>query len=37
VPLSIADSILNLVKVIAERDGKGGVQYLDYLGRTVPW
>jgi NAD(P)-dependent dehydrogenase (short-subunit alcohol dehydrogenase family) len=35
--LTIQDSIPNLVKVIEAQDGKGGLQYLDYLGRTVPW
>jgi NAD(P)-dependent dehydrogenase (short-subunit alcohol dehydrogenase family) len=35
--LSIEESIPNLVKVIAAQEGKGGLHYLDYLGRTVPW
>lgn len=35
--LSIQDSIPNLVKVIQAQEGKGGLQYLDYLGRAVPW
>jgi NAD(P)-dependent dehydrogenase (short-subunit alcohol dehydrogenase family) len=35
--LSIRDSIPNLVKVIGAQEGKGGLQYLDYLGRAVPW
>ncbi len=35
--LGIADSIPNLVKVIEGQRGKGGLQYLDYLGRVVPW
>jgi NAD(P)-dependent dehydrogenase (short-subunit alcohol dehydrogenase family) len=35
--LSIQDSIPNLVKVIEAQQGKGGLQYLDYLGRVVPW
>jgi NAD(P)-dependent dehydrogenase (short-subunit alcohol dehydrogenase family) len=35
--LSIQDSIPNLVKVIEAQQGKGGLQYLDYLGGTVPW
>lgn len=35
--LSIEDSIPNLVKVIAAQTGKPGLQYLDYLGKTVPW
>ena len=36
-PLSIEDSIPNLVSTIEAQEGKGGLQYLDYLGRTVPW
>jgi NAD(P)-dependent dehydrogenase (short-subunit alcohol dehydrogenase family) len=36
-PLSIEDSIPNLVSTIEAQEGKGGMQYLDYLGRTVPW
>ena len=35
--LSIDESIPNLVNVIDAQQGKGGLQYLDYLGRTVPW
>jgi NAD(P)-dependent dehydrogenase (short-subunit alcohol dehydrogenase family) len=35
--LSVEESIPNLVNVIGEQEGKGGLQYLDYLGRTVPW
>ena len=35
--LGIQDSIPNLVKVIEAQEGKGGLQYLDYLGRAVPW
>jgi NAD(P)-dependent dehydrogenase (short-subunit alcohol dehydrogenase family) len=35
--LSIQDSIPNLVKVIEAQQGKGGLQYLDYLGRAVAW
>jgi NAD(P)-dependent dehydrogenase (short-subunit alcohol dehydrogenase family) len=35
--LSIQESIPNLVKVIDAQQGKSGLQYLDYLGRTVPW
>jgi NAD(P)-dependent dehydrogenase (short-subunit alcohol dehydrogenase family) len=35
--LSVQDSIPNLVNVIAAQEGKGGLQYLDYLGRVVPW
>ena len=36
-PLSVEDSIPNLVAVIEEQEGRGGLRYLDYLGRTVPW
>jgi NAD(P)-dependent dehydrogenase (short-subunit alcohol dehydrogenase family) len=36
-PLSIDDSIPNVVDTIAAQTGKSGLQYLDYLGRTVPW
>ena len=35
--LSIEESIPNLANAIAAQEGKGGLQYLDYLGRTVPW
>jgi NAD(P)-dependent dehydrogenase (short-subunit alcohol dehydrogenase family) len=35
--LSIQDSIPNLVKVIEAQEGKGALQYLDYLGRAVSW
>ncbi|HEY0748123.1 MAG TPA: SDR family NAD(P)-dependent oxidoreductase [Steroidobacteraceae bacterium] len=35
--LSIDESIPNLVNVIEAQQGKGGLQYLDYLGRTVAW
>jgi len=35
--LSIEDSIPNLADTIAAQEGKAGLQYLDYLGRTVPW
>jgi NAD(P)-dependent dehydrogenase (short-subunit alcohol dehydrogenase family) len=35
--LSIEESIPNLVDVIDAQQGKGGLRYLDYLGRTVPW
>jgi len=36
-PLSIQDSIPNLVKVIEAQQGKSGLQYLNYLGRAVSW
>jgi len=35
--LSIEDSIPNLVHVLLDKLGKPGLEYLDYLGRTVPW
>jgi NAD(P)-dependent dehydrogenase (short-subunit alcohol dehydrogenase family) len=35
--LSIEESIPNLAKTVDAQAGKGGLQYLDYLGRTVPW
>ena len=36
-PLTIGDSVPSLVKVLMGLEGKAGLQYLDYLGRTVPW
>jgi NAD(P)-dependent dehydrogenase (short-subunit alcohol dehydrogenase family) len=36
-PLSIEDSVPNLVSVLVSNLGTSGLQYLDYLGRTVPW
>jgi NAD(P)-dependent dehydrogenase (short-subunit alcohol dehydrogenase family) len=35
--LSIEESIPNLAKTIDAQAGKAGLQYLDYLGRKVPW
>ncbi len=35
--LSIEESIPNLANTIEAQAGKAGLQYLDYLGRTVPW
>lgn len=35
--LTIDESIPNLVNTIDAQKGKLGLQYLDYLGRTVPW
>jgi NAD(P)-dependent dehydrogenase (short-subunit alcohol dehydrogenase family) len=35
--LSIEESIPNLANTMDAQAGKGGLQYLDYLGRTVPW
>jgi len=36
-PLTIEDSVPSLVKILMGVEGKTGLQYLDYLGRTVPW
>lgn len=36
-PLSIEDSIPNLVNVLLSKRERPGLEYLDYLGRTVPW
>jgi NAD(P)-dependent dehydrogenase (short-subunit alcohol dehydrogenase family) len=36
-PLTIEDSVPNLVDVLMGVAGKPGLQYLDYLGRTVAW
>ncbi len=35
--LSIEESVPNLVDVLLSKRGKPGLEYLDYLGRTVPW
>lgn len=35
--LSIAESIPNLADTMDAQAGKAGLQYLDYLGRQVPW
>jgi len=35
--LNIEDSVPSLVNVLMGVQGKRGLQYLDYLGRTVPW
>lgn len=35
--LTIAESIPNLVNTIEAHEGRAGLHYLDYLGRTVPW
>ena len=35
--LSIEESVPNLVDVLLSKQGKPGLEYLDYLGRTVPW
>jgi NAD(P)-dependent dehydrogenase (short-subunit alcohol dehydrogenase family) len=36
-PLTIEDSVPSLVNVLMGVEGKAGLQYLDYRGRTVPW
>jgi NAD(P)-dependent dehydrogenase (short-subunit alcohol dehydrogenase family) len=35
--LSIEDSVPNLVNVLLAKQGRPGLEYLDYLGHTVPW
>jgi NAD(P)-dependent dehydrogenase (short-subunit alcohol dehydrogenase family) len=35
--LSVADSIPNLANTMDAQAGKAGLQYLDYLGRRIPW
>ncbi|MBN4666725.1 SDR family NAD(P)-dependent oxidoreductase [Pandoraea nosoerga] len=35
--LSIEESIPNVVDVLLAKRGRPGLEYLDYLGRTVPW
>ena len=35
--LSTDESVPNLVNVLIAKQGKPGLQYLDYLGRVVPW
>ena len=35
--LSIDESVPNLVNVLLRKQGNAGLEYLDYLGRTVPW
>ena len=35
--LSIEESIPNVVNVLLSKQGTPGLQYVDYLGRTVPW
>lgn len=35
--LSIEESIPNVVNVLLKKLGTPGLEYLDYLGRTVPW
>ena len=35
--LTIEESVPNLVNVLLAKQGRPGLEYLDYLGRTVPW
>ena len=35
--LSIEDSVPNLVNVLLAKQTRPGLEYLDYLGRSVPW
>ena len=35
--LSIDESVPNLVNVLLKKTRDAGLEYLDYLGRTVPW
>lgn len=35
--LTIEESIPSLVSVLLAKQGRPGLEYLDYLGRTVPW
>jgi NAD(P)-dependent dehydrogenase (short-subunit alcohol dehydrogenase family) len=35
--LSIEESVPNLVNVLLSKQAKPGLEYLDYLGRSVPW
>ncbi len=35
--LSIEESIPNLLDAMEAHQGRGGLHYVDYLGRTVPW
>jgi NAD(P)-dependent dehydrogenase (short-subunit alcohol dehydrogenase family) len=35
--LTIEESVPNLVNVLLNKQGKPGLEYLDYLGRTVAW
>ncbi len=36
-PVEIADSVAGLLQVVAGLDNAGGVAFLDYQGRTLPW
>jgi hypothetical protein len=36
-PLTIEDSVPKLVQVLISKQARPGLDYLDYLGRVVPW
>lgn len=36
-PLGVEESVPSLVNVLLAKQGRPGLEYLDYLGRTVPW
>jgi hypothetical protein len=35
--LSIEESIPSLLNTIASYEGRSGLHYIDYQGKTVPW
>ncbi len=35
--LTVGESIPNLVTTVDAQRGRPGLQFLDYLGQTVPW
>ncbi len=35
--LAVEESVSRLVEVIGAKSGKGGLSFLDYRGRTLPW
>lgn len=37
VRLSIEESVPSLMNVLLSKQGTPGLQFVDYLGRTVPW
>jgi NAD(P)-dependent dehydrogenase (short-subunit alcohol dehydrogenase family) len=36
-PFSMEENVPSLVRVLLAKQGTSGLQYVDYLGRTVPW
>jgi NAD(P)-dependent dehydrogenase (short-subunit alcohol dehydrogenase family) len=36
-PFSMEENVPKLVDVLFAKRGKPGLEYLDYLGRSVPW